>query len=74
MRFILFVEGHTEKALPAFLKRWLDPRLPQPIGITPVPFKGWRHYRDEIARKVALNLTGKSGADVLGAIGGTRRS
>jgi len=28
MKFILFVEGYTEdKALPQFLKKWLDPRL-----------------------------------------------
>ena len=26
MKFVLFVEGHTEKiGLPSFLKRWLDP-------------------------------------------------
>jgi hypothetical protein len=30
MKFVLFVEGYTEKkALPEFLKRWLDPRLSQ---------------------------------------------
>jgi hypothetical protein len=69
LRFLLFVEGHTERALPAFLKRWLDPRLPQPVRITPVRFEGWRHYREEIAKKVALNLSGKNGADVVGAIG-----
>jgi len=34
MKFILFVEGRTEdKALPAFLKKWLDPRLESPVGI-----------------------------------------
>lgn len=39
MRFILFCEGHTEcKALPAFLKRWLDPKLSSPVGIKPVRF------------------------------------
>ena len=42
MKFILFVEGHTEdKALPAFLKRWLDPRLESPVGIQTVRFDGW---------------------------------
>ncbi len=41
MKFILFVEGITEaKALPAFFKRWLDPRLDQPIGIDAVHFDG----------------------------------
>ena len=42
MKFILFVEGHTEsKAVPSFLKRWLDPRLSKPIGIQSVRFDGW---------------------------------
>ena len=32
MKFVLFVEGHLEdKALAAFLKRWLDSRL-EPQG------------------------------------------
>jgi len=42
MKFILFVEGHTEKkALPEFFKRWLDPRLRQRVGIQVVRFDGW---------------------------------
>lgn len=70
MKLVLFVEGHTEKlALPGFLKRWLDPRLPKPIGIKTVRFEGWRDYCDEIAKKVHLNLSGKVGADVVGAVG-----
>jgi len=33
MRFILFVDGYTKnKALPQFLKKWLDPQLPNPVG------------------------------------------
>jgi hypothetical protein len=28
MKFVLFVEGHTEKkAVPRFLKKWLDPQV-----------------------------------------------
>lgn len=69
MKLVLFVEGYTEKALPNFFKRWLDPQLAQPIGIKVVRFEGWRNYVDEIAKKVELNLSGKSGADVVGAIG-----
>ena len=42
MKFILFVEGETEdKALPAFLKRWLDTKLEHRVGIQAVKFKGW---------------------------------
>ncbi len=41
MRFILFVEGYTEnKALPQFLKKWLDPKLSNPVGIKTVRFEG----------------------------------
>lgn len=70
MKLLLFVEGHTERmALPGFFKRWLDPQLPQPIGIKIVRFEGWRDYYDEIRKKVHLNLSGKVGADVIGAIG-----
>jgi uncharacterized protein DUF4276 len=70
LRFLLFVEGHTEdKALPGFLKRWLDPRLSQPVGIRVVRFQGWRDYAKEIPKKVALNLSGRTGEEVIAAIG-----
>lgn len=69
MRFVLFVEGAAEEALPAFLKRWLDPRLQRPVGITHVESAGWRDYQDEIAKKVGLYLSRRSGADVIAAIG-----
>jgi Domain of unknown function (DUF4276) len=70
MRFVLFVEGHTEKrVLAEFLKRWLDPQLPQKVGISTVRFEGWGHYYDGIKKKVHLNLSGKTGTDVIAAIG-----
>lgn len=41
MKFILFVEGQTEaRALPVFLKRWLDPQLDRQISIQAVHFDG----------------------------------
>lgn len=70
MKLVLFVEGYTEqKALPSFFKRWLDPKLPQRIRIQVVRFDGWSEYSKDIAKKVELHLSGKSGEDVLGAIG-----
>jgi hypothetical protein len=70
MKFMLFVEGHTEKAaLADFFKRWLDPRLPQRVGIKPIRFQGWRDYYDEIATSADRNLSGKRGADVIAGIG-----
>lgn len=65
MRFVLFVEGATE-GLPDFLKRWLDVRLPRPVRITPVQFKGWSHYLSEIKSRASLHL---AGADVIAGIG-----
>ena len=70
MRFVLFVEGHTEKAaIPSLLRRWLDPQLTRRVGITPVRFEGWAHYRSEIAKKVRLHLSGAAGKEVIAAIG-----
>jgi len=70
MKFVLFVEGHTErKALPEFLKRWLDVRLTRKVGIKVVRFEGLNDYCGEIAKKVELNLGGKAGADVIAGIG-----
>jgi hypothetical protein len=69
LKFLLFVEGSTERALPDFLRSWLDARLPQRVGIKVVRFEGWRDYYDGIVKKVELSLSGKSGADVVAAIG-----
>ena len=42
MKFILFVEGKSEKqALKPFLKKWLDPKLPQKVRIELVDLGGW---------------------------------
>lgn len=47
MKIVLFVEGHTEKkSLPDFFKRWLDPQLPERIGIKVVRFEGWPAQQD----------------------------
>ena len=57
MKFILFVEGHTENlAIPAFLKRWLDPQLPTPVGVKPVRFDGWPELLKDSPTKAKLNL------------------
>ncbi len=70
MKFILFAEGTTEKAVLAdFFKRWLDPHLAQPVGINVVRFNGWSHYLSDIGARTELSLSGKAGADVIAAIG-----
>ena len=70
MKFLLFVEGHTEKkSLPDFLKRWLDPQLSQKVGIKIVRFDGWNDYVRHTPRKAQLYLNGPDGADIIAVIG-----
>jgi len=70
MRFILFCEGHTErKALPGFLKRWLDGRLSQPVGVKPVRFDGWAELVKDAPVKAGLYLNGPNAGDIVGVIG-----
>jgi len=66
MKFVLFVEGKTEqKAIPAFLKRWLDPRLTQAVGVRPVKFEGWAELLKDAPKKAELHL---SSSDVIAVI------
>jgi hypothetical protein len=68
MKFILFVEGHTEKALPEFLKRWLDPRLGKPVGIKPVRFEGWNELVKDTPKKAVMHLTGPDKDEIIAVI------
>ena len=56
MNFALFVEGPTERAIPAFLKLWLDPRLSRPAGVKPVRFKGSGDYLKSFAQRASKDL------------------
>ena len=59
MKIILFVEGSTEaKTLPAFLKRWLDPRLKQPVAIQAVDFDGAAELIAESPKRIQKYLNG----------------
>lgn len=70
MKFVVFVEGTTEKeGVVGFLKRWLDPRLSKPVGVAPVFSRGSADYLDSIQAKVARQLAGRGGGDILGAVG-----
>lgn len=70
MKFLLFVEGHTEKkALPDFLKRWLDPKLEQKVGIKVVRFDGWSDYRKDTPKKARMYLDSDDRNDIVGVIG-----
>lgn len=69
MRFILFVEGYTEnKALPQFLKKWLDPKLPNPIGIKTVRFEGWSELVKDAPLKAKMHLDGPDKSEIIAVI------
>ena len=69
MKFVLFVEGYTEnKALPLFLKKWLDPKLPQPAGIKTVRFDGWRELVKDAPRKARMHLNGPGKDEIIAVI------
>ena len=68
MKFILFVEGHTEhQAIAAFLKRWLDPRLPVPVGVQTVRFDGWAEMVRDAPQKAKMYLNAPKG-DVIAVV------
>jgi hypothetical protein len=57
MKFVLFCEGATEKsALPDFLRRWLNSKLPVKVGIQPVAFNGWAEMVRDSPKKAELHL------------------
>jgi hypothetical protein len=70
VKFVLFVEGHTEhKCLAPFLKRWLDPQLPQPVGIQVVCFGGSAKLAKDMAAKAEWYLDESKARDVIAVIG-----
>jgi hypothetical protein len=70
MRFILLVEGNTEKlAIGEFLKRWLDPQLKQSVGVTPVNSRGNSHLVREMVNKAQAYLDAPQAGEIIGVIG-----
>lgn len=70
MRFILLVEGHTERnALAPFLKRWLDPRLTRPVGIRIDRFDGWQDFSRKAPKKAQDYLAAPDRDEIIAVIG-----
>ena len=60
MKFVLFVEGYTEKkALANFFKRWIDPKLDRRVGLKVVRFEGWPELVKDSPKKAKLYLEEK---------------
>jgi hypothetical protein len=68
MRFIIFIEGYTEKVLPPFLKRWLDPKLKQPVGIKVVRFDGWPELIKDSTVKANMHLNSSQKDEIIAVI------
>lgn len=61
MKFVLFIEGYTERAVPKFLKRWLDDKLSRPVGVQAVRFEGWAEMVKDAPLKAGLYLNAPKG-------------
>lgn len=68
MNIALFLEGGTERALPEFFKRWLDPQLAKSIGLTAVVPGGSGEYLKTFARRAELALRERKVVAVVGLL------
>lgn len=71
MKFILFVEGATEKkGAVRLIGKWLNSRLqPAAVGIKPIELKGSGNFFKEIPRKARHHLEGPDRDKIIAAIG-----
>lgn len=70
MKFLLFVEGELERrAIPEFLRRGLNPRLKQRVGIQYVKFEGCGDYVAGFAKKVRMYLKGPKAEEIIAIVG-----
>ncbi|MBN2211890.1 MAG: DUF4276 family protein [Sedimentisphaerales bacterium] len=70
MKFVLLVEGTTEKnSIAAFLKRWLDKQLPYSVGVSADKLDGFGEFQRKAAKKAQMYLQGPKSQDTIGVIG-----
>ncbi len=70
MRFVLLVEGNTEKQTVAeFLKRWLDPQLTTRVGIQVVRFNGYSQLLEKVVVRAQEFVDGPKNEDIVSVIG-----
>lgn len=70
MKFILLVEGETERvALPMFIERWFDPRQKPRAGVRPVKLQGSGKYLKEIAKMVKDQFNAPDHKEIIAVIG-----
>ena len=70
MKFVLLVEGNTEKQTVAeFLKRWLDPQLTTRVGIQVVRFRGYSQLLQKVVDRAQAFIDGPKNEDIVSVIG-----
>ena len=70
MKFVLLVEGNTEKqTIAEFLKRWLDPQLTIRIGIQVVRFNGYSQLLQKVVIRAQEFIDGPKNEDIVAVIG-----
>jgi len=69
MKFVLFVEGHTEnKAVPEFLGRCLNSRLSERIGVKTVRYNGWADLLKDLPKRAEMYLNDPTQPDIVAVI------
>ncbi|MBW2618407.1 MAG: DUF4276 family protein [Deltaproteobacteria bacterium] len=64
----MFVEGHTEKYLPEFFRRWIDPKTERRIRIITRRFNGVSDYLDDFSRVAEYRLREEKVAFIFGLL------
>lgn len=69
MKFVLFFEGYTEqKVVGPFLKRWLDSKTHESVGIKVVRFDGWPEMVKDMPKKAKMYLNGPDRHNVVAVL------
>lgn len=70
MKFVLFVEGETERAVIAdFLRRWLNQRLSARVGVNAICLRGSPNFVRKIGTKARFVLDGPDSGAIIAGIG-----
>ena len=70
MRFVVFVEGDVEKrVLSAFLRRWLDSKTTDRVGVHVIRFQGVNQFTKKVPVAARKHLEGPAQSEVIAAIG-----
>jgi len=70
MKFLLFVEGHTEKrAVGQFLARWLNARLSRRVGLVVINLRGSGRFGKGVVEQAGFHLARDTAGQIVAAIG-----